>query len=426
MSCRRSRICCLTLVCFLTVSSAVAFEPSSPESNWARFRGPAGTGISTETSLPTKFSASDIAWQVDLPVQGHSSPIVWDDRIFLTGSTGRGANVSRRVVCLSRTDGSVIWSQQAATGQGESLHKMNSWATPSCVTDGKNVVAFFGDGGLHCYDIDGKKKWSRDLGSFPGNWGVGASPIILGDTVIQNCDATGRSYLLAVEIETGKDVWSTPRRDKPRGGWSTPILIESDGSKQLVLNGEFGVQAYNPESGKPIWFCKSFNGRGTPGPAWGNGLLYVVNGKSGDVYSIKPSGNGDVTNSHMAWHTPRGGGRDLPSPVLTADALVVIGMSGVATGYNPTTGGELWKKRLGGNFSGSPIVVGDLVYAAADDGTITVLRVGKDVEIVSQNSVGVSSDEIVRSSLAAHNGQLLLRSDKRLYCIGKYAPSIEN
>ncbi len=407
----------LGLFATLTISMASGLEPTS---NWPQFRGPTGTGTSAESDLPTKWTPEDVAWQADLPVVGHSSPVIWEDRIFLTGTTSDGNRVSRHVVCLSRKDGSVQWNEVAATGNGEKLHKMNSWATPSCATDGQRVVAFFGDGGLHCFDVDGKKLWSRDLGSFPGSWGVGASPVIVGSMVIQNCDATGDSYLLAVDKNTGKDIWKTPRKSKPKGGWSTPILIETKAGNQLVVNGEFGVQAYDVKSGKPIWSCDSFNGRGTPVPAWGNGLLYVVNGKSGDVYAVKPGGKGNVTQSHMAWHTPRSGGRDLPSPVFTPEAVVAISMSGIATGYHPETGKELWKQRVGGNHSGSPMVAGGLVYAAAEDGTVSVIKAGStSAEIISQNSVGVTSNEIVRSSLAPHNGQILLRSDKRLYCIGK-------
>ena len=408
----------LIVVCFSLWIGSTA-QGLEPTTNWPRFRGPEGTGQSSAKDLPTKWSASDVAWHVDLPVVGHSSPIVWGDKIFVTGTSQNGGAVNRHVVCVSRKDGKVLWNKVAAKGDGEQLHKMNSWATPSCATDGQRVVAFFGDGGLHCFDVDGEPMWSRDLGTFPGGWGVAASPVIIDSMVIQNCDATGDSYLLAVDKNTGKDVWRTSRREKPKGGWSTPILIDTDGSQQLVLNGEFGVQAYHPKSGKPIWFCKSFIGRGTPAPAWGNGLLYVVNGKSGDVYAVKPDGTGDVTSTRMAWHTGRKGGRDLPSPILASDALVVVGMNGIATGYDPAGGRELWKERLGGNFSGSPIAANGFIYIASEAGIVSVFKAGKTLEMVAQNDSGVSSDEVVRSSLAIHNGQLLLRSDKRLYCIGK-------
>ena len=247
--------------CLLFATIAMAAEPTGTE-NWPRFRGPLGTGESAATGLPTQWNSP--VWQVDLPVRGHSSPVVWGERIFLTGWTGEGDSVARHIVCLDRKSGQLLWNEQVASGGGEQLHKMNSWATPSCVTDGERVVAFFGSGGLHCYSSDGKPMWSRQLGDFPGSWGVGASPIIVDDMVIQNCDAQGDSYLLAVDKATGAEVWRTPRREKPRGGWSTPIVIDTDSGRELVLNGEFGVEAYEPKSGRALWFCKGFNGRGTP------------------------------------------------------------------------------------------------------------------------------------------------------------------
>lgn len=261
--------------------------------------------------------------------------------------------------------------------------------------------------------------WSRDLGTFPGGWGVGASPIFFGDTVIQNCDAEGDSYLLAVDKRTGKDVWRTPRQSKPRGGWSTPVVIETDGRTELVVNGEFGVESYEPQSGKPLWNCRGFNGRGTPMPAWGNGLLYVVNGKSGDVYAVRPGGSGDVTDSRMQWHTARRGGRDLPSPVLANDVMVVIGMSGVATGYDAKQGDELWKERLGGNFSGSPVVIGKVVYALSDEGDLIAVKPGPKLESLGRLSLRVDDDEVFRTSIAISGSQMLVRSDRRIYCIGK-------
>jgi outer membrane protein assembly factor BamB len=402
----------------LTVSFSHGADSASA-SNWSRFRGPEGTGVSQETNLPIKFGVSDVSWMVDLPVTGHSSPVVWGERIFLTGATQKGDSVQRHVVCLSRAKGNLLWNKVAAVGDGESLHKMNSWATPSCATDGECVVAFFGAGGLHCFNNEGKKVWSRDLGSFPGGWGVGASPIFVDEMVIQNCDAEGESFLVAVDKRTGQDVWRTPRESKPKGGWSTPIVIEVDGHRELVLNGEFGVDAYDPATGRPLWNCKGFNGRGTPAPAWGNGLLYVVNGKSGDVYAVKPGGKDDVTQSHMAWHTVRRGGRDLPSPVLAGDCLVVIGMAGIVTGYDAHSGQELWKERLGGNFSGSPVAAGGLVYALAENGQVLVIQPGKKFELVARNSIGASDDEVFRSSIGISNGGLLVRSDRRLYWVTK-------
>jgi outer membrane protein assembly factor BamB len=161
-------------------------------------------------------------------------------------------------------------------------------------------------GGIHCYDLDGKPLWSRDLGGFPGPWGTSASPIIVGDLVIQNCDAQREAFLLALDRKTGKDVWKTPRTAPERGGWSTPVLVRVGDREELVLNGEKAVTGYDPRSGKELWSCKSFAGRGEPTVAPGRGLVHVVNGLQGDIYAVKPGGSGDVTGTHLAWHTPRG------------------------------------------------------------------------------------------------------------------------
>ncbi len=399
-------------------SATFGVEPLRDLDHWSRFRGPLGTGESAAKDLPA-LGENSVVWAAELPVRGHSSPIVWGDRVFLTGATSAEGSVRRHVVCLDRTSGKVLWNEIAATGDGERLHKMNSWATPSCASDGERVVAFFGPGGLHCYSVDGKLLWSRELGSFPGAWGVGASPIFFADTVIQNCDAEGESFLLAVDKRTGRDVWRTPRQAKPRGGWSTPVQIEFDGKTELVVNGEFGVQSYEPESGKQLWNCRGFNGRGTPSPVWGNGMVYVVNGKSGDVYAVKPGGSGDVTDSHMAWHTERRGGRDLPSPVLANNVLLVIGMSGVATGYDAISGRELWKERLGGNFSGSPVVAGDVIYTVSEEGDVIAIKPGAKLQQIGRVSLRSDDDEIFRSSIAISHSQLLVRSDRRLYCLGQ-------
>lgn len=401
----------------ICVPRAVGTEPS--EGQWPQFRGPTGLGQVAASSAPKSWDDSNVEWSADLPVDGHSSPIIWEDKIFLTGATAKGNGVQRNLMCVARTSGKLLWNVPVATGSGEKLHNMNSWATPSCATDGKYVVAFFGPGGLHCYDTNGKHVWSRQLGDFPGGWGVGGSPIIVGNQVIQNCDSMGESFLLAVDIATGDDIWNTTRQQKPRGGWSTPVLIATDERSELLLNGEFGVRAYDPQTGLELWNCKSFNGRGTPMPIYEAGVVCVVNGKSGDVYAVRPGGTGDVTDSHMAWHTPRGGGRDLPSPVAVGHTLVVINMGGLATGYDLGDGEELWKLRLGGNYSGSPIVIGDSVYALSESGETVVIQVGSEAKVVNRNELSVAADEVFRSSPAVVDGKLYLRSNKRLYCIAQ-------
>lgn len=413
----RVAVClCLSVVLVATHVAGAA------EENWPQFGGARGDFHSADANLPTKWSSKDIAWQTDLGGVGQSSPTVWGDRIYLTTSEStESGKVGRYLLALDRKDGKIIWETLAATGPGEDVHKMNTWATPTCATDGKIVVAYFGPGGLHGFDRDGNKLWSiNDLVKPVGEWGFAGSPILVGDLAIQNCDAEGDSFLLAVNKQTGEKVWRTRRRATPKGGWSTPLVIDTGKRRELVLNGEFGVDAYDPTSGESLWFCQGFNGRGEPMPAYTHGVLVMVNGKTpGDVYAVTPGGSGDVTRTHMAWHTPRTGHRDIPSPVAAGDYVFVVSMTGVASLYHAVTGKELWRERLGGNYSGTPFVAGGLIYLLSEEGVTLVIRPGAKLDIVAKNSLGSDVDEIFRASPTPSRGQLLLRSQQTLYCVGR-------
>jgi outer membrane protein assembly factor BamB len=241
--------------------------------------------------------------------------------------------------------------------------------------------------------------------------------VLVGDLVIQNCDNDSHARLVAFNLQTGEPAWETDRPDNR--GWSTPILLPSGQRQELLLNGHAGVTAYDPATGKQLWFCKSFNGRGEPTVTPGKELVYLVNGLAGDIYAVKPGGNGDVTSSRMAWHTPRRSGRDLPSPILINNYLLVSSLSGILTCYDGQSGKVLWTDRLGGNVSASPIAAGGLAYFQAEDGVVTVIEPGDAMKVVARNKVQSSSDELFRGSPAVYDGQLFLRSDKVLYCVGK-------
>jgi outer membrane protein assembly factor BamB len=401
------------LLC-LSILSFVAATASAE--NWNQFRGPTGMGVA-EGPVPTQWSNASIAWKVELPGQGQSSAINWGPKLFVTAADEDGG--TRTLLCLDKETGEILWQRDVATKQKEALHKMNSWATPSAVTDGERVVAFFGPAGIHCYDMEGKKQWSKDLGGFPGNWGIAASPVIQDGQVIQNCDATGPSRLVSLDKETGEIIWETKRNDKPRGGWSTPIVIKTKTGPQLVLNGEDGAKGYDPVKGNELWFCQSFNGRGSPVPFHAHGLVYVVNGKPGDLYVINPNGaKGNVTKTHMAWHAKRNGGRDLPSPSVIGDHALVTAMGGVITCYDAKTGKTHWVDRLDGAFSGSPLIANGLYYIQNEGGVTYVVRPnGKGLEIVSRNNLGAKDGEIFRATLSPIDGKVYTRSQSTLYCL---------
>lgn len=411
MNAARSKRC--WIACLLVVLLAQHF--CQADTRWPRWRGPQGDGQSSETQLPVEWSEGDIAWKTELPGRGQSSPIVWDERIFLTSASEDG--LKRSVLCVDRTSGKLAWEHPIDfKGSPEPLHKMNTWATPSCVTDGEVVIAFFGRAGLHAFSVEGQPLWSKDLGLFENPWGVAARPVLVGDLVIQNGDADVDAFIAAFDKRTGAEVWRQPRPNNR--GWSTPVLIEANGRQELVLNGHTGVTAYDPASGKQLWFCKSFNGRGEPTATPAGGLVYLVNGLAGDVYAVKPGGEGDVTGSGMAWHTPRKVGRDLPSPIVIGDYVIVAGLQGVAVCYDAKHGAVVWQDRLGGNYSASPIAANGLAYFLSEDGTTVVLEPGPAMKVVARNKFAVAGDEIFRASPAVCEGQLLLRSDRALYCVG--------
>jgi outer membrane protein assembly factor BamB len=412
MSLRTGSILSLLALCFACALRA--------ETNWPRFRGPLGTGQSSETGLPVEFGPGDVAWKTPIEGRGQSSPVIWGEKIFLTTASKDGAH--RYALCVDRKGGKILWQTEAPwTGAAEELHKMNCYASASCATDGEHVAAFFGRGGLHCFDPSGKRLWSLDLGEFAGPWGTAASPVIVGDLVIQNCDAENDAFLLAVNKQTGEVAWKTPR---PRlRGWCTPVLIDVGGRQELVLNGERGVNAYDPATGKDLWFCKGDSGRGTPSVAPYRDLLVSVNGKPGDMIAVKPGGSGTVEE---VWRVARKSGRDLPSPLIIGDRLFVTSMTGIGTLYDPATGETVATERIGGNYSASPIAAQGLIFLPSEEGEVVVLKAGESsLEVVARSAVGASSGEIFRASLAPSEGQLFCRSDRVLYCIGQRRQAAE-
>jgi outer membrane protein assembly factor BamB len=394
----------------LTLTTTAAAE------NWPRFRGPTGTGHHAGAPLPITWGPENVLWRVELKGEGHSSPVNWEQRIFLTAATDKGG--TRLVFALDARDGKLLWEKAIPSASPGRTHGMNSHATPTCATDGERVVAFFGNAGIHCFDLDGKPLWCQTLGDFPGPWGIAASPVLAGNLVIQNCDAQGASSLAALDKKTGKIVWRTPRSEKPMGGWSTPVEIRTDKRAELVINGQQGLDAYDPATGKPLWNCAGFNGRGEPLPEFAHGLIFAVNGLPGDVYAVRPGGSGDVSGTHRAWHTPRTRVRDVASPIVVGDYLFAIDMKGTAATYDTRSGKVLWSEKIPGAFTASPIESGGLIYINTEAGETLVIRPGPKLDVVARNALGDRAGELFRASIAPINGRLYLRSNRALYCVG--------
>ena len=387
------------------------------DTEWNSFRGPTGMGIGNKNTL-LQWNADSIKWKKEITGSGQSSVIQSGGKVFLTTAEQEGG--LRCVHCLDKDTGDLLWKREVKNTKEEAVHRMNTWATPTPATDGNKVVAFFGPAGLHCFDLEGKKLWEVDLGEFPGSWGVAASPVIIDGVVLQNCDSTGPSRLVAIDLDSGKTVWETRRETKPRGGWSTPIVISVQGKRQIVLNGEFGARGYSFADGKELWFCQSFNGRGSPVPFYDGKLVFVVNGKPGDLYAIDPTGRGDVTKSHMKWHAKRNGGRDLPSPASANGLVLVTSMSGIITCYDAKDGKTLWVDRLKGAFSGSPLVSNGHYYIQNEAGQTYIVEPNrKKLKVASENSLSPEANEIFRATLSPISGMIFTRSQSTIYCIAE-------
>jgi outer membrane protein assembly factor BamB len=400
----------------LSIVLAVAASAARAEVHWPRWGGPDGSSHTAETGLPVSWTAEDVVWKAGLKGFGQSMPVIWGDRVFLTTALDEGRE--RVVFCIDRKSGKTLWEHVAWSGQPEPSHKMNGHASATCATNGEVVVAFFGRGGLHAYKLDGEHLWSRDLGPFEGPWGTAASPVFYGDTVIQNCDSESPdAALVALDYRTGETVWSTPR--EVIRGWSTPVLIKTPVREELVLNGHSAVRGYDPKTGNELWSCKSFAGRGEPVPAYAGGRLYVINGLQGDIYCVRPGGEGDVTKTHLVWHTPRRAGRDLPSPVVIDKYLLACSMGGILLCYDCGSGKELWKERIGPKFTTTPLVSEGRAWFQSEEGDTIVIEPGETMKIVGKSKLESESDELFRSSLVPCEGQIFVRSTKFLYCIGQ-------
>ncbi len=417
----------------LTVAAlCVAFFAGA---DWTRFRGPDGTGISDDTGLPTTWSASEnIVWKTPLPGFGASSPITLGDKIFLTAYSGYGLDKDEpgeqdklmlHAMCLDRATGKILWDKTTDPRLPETEYdagriSLHGYASATPVTDGEAVYFFVGKSGVLKYSLDGELLWQVSVGTEVDKhrWGSGASPILYEDLIIVNASAESQS-IRALRKGNGEEVW---RVDGIVDSWSTPLVVTTaDGGKELVVVERFRVLGLDPAEGTKLWLCNKPSDYVCPSVIANDGVVYIINSRfKAMLLAIRTGGRGDVTNSHVLW-TKKWTTR-VSTPVLYEGHLYAIDQSGAASCINIKTGEELYSERM--DISGA----GDKIYAsvvAADgklygvtrlDGTV-VLALQPEFQKLAHNHLG--DDSVFNATPTISNGQLLLRSDKALYCIGE-------
>src|SRR5215212_6842254 len=362
--------------------------PVTRAGEWPGWRGPKGDGHSDETSVPTKWSDTEnVAWKVAVPGKGHSSPVVWGDRIFLT--TALEQEQKRVLLCLDRKTGKTLWQRVVVTSPLEKKHYLNSYASATPVTDGKHVwVAFFEQPkiDLVCYDMDGNEAWRVSPGEFHSMHGFCSSPVLYKDTVILNGDQDADAYLVAFDKATGRERWRTDRPNKTRS-YCTPLFFEHKGKPQMALSGSKSVCAYEPDTGKPIWWMAGPTEQFVASLVYTDDILFVTGGfPDFHVLGVEPGGAGDVLKTHILWRDTKGASY-VPSPIAHDRHFFIVSDNGIATCFEAKSGKKKWKERLGRRHSASAIEAGGNIYFLDDDGVTWVVKGSDKYELIAENTL---------------------------------------
>jgi outer membrane protein assembly factor BamB len=387
--------------------------------DWPGFRGPHGDGTSDERAVPQTWGpAENLAWKVELPGPGASSPVVLGRRVFLTCFTGtRAQDLVRHVLCFDRGRGTPLWKNSYPAPLPENDYagqlRQHGFATSTPVTDGAALYVPFGRDGVRAFDLDGKLLWHEPVGHYVSTFGSGASPALVGDRLVVNATVESGA-LVALDKRTGKRLWKAPVNGDC---WSTPAVVElPGGAREIVLNGSGAVYGFDPADGKELWKVESLGGHISSTPVARDGIVYVSNaGTEGKVaMAIRAGGRGDVTGTHVLWTAKVGASHT--SPTLVGDRLCWF--SGQAVAVDVRDGRMVAKERLDGlaNPYSSPVACGGTLVLFTRPGVGYVLRAA-DFHVVARNDLGDASG--IAASPAVSEGQFFIRSNRYLYCIGR-------
>lgn len=467
MNKRHPYLIALLLTATLTASSSFAQQArnakttgktpaDAAQAHWAQWRGPFFTGMAA-TDAPAQWSdTQNIKWKVSLPGRGHSTPVVWGDKIFLTtaiptgtasatapgaqdpqtvgqgggrrgggpgGGSGGGIEHKFVVMALDRKTGKTLWQHSPKTATPhEGYHRQyGSFASNSPVTDGKNVWAFFGSRGLYCYDLNGKLIWEKDFGvqlRMRLQFGEGGAPALSGNTLVLLFDHEGDSFVLALDKTTGKELWRNAREE--RSTWTSPLIFEHAGRKQVVVSASNKVRSYDLATGKLIWECGGLGVNVIPQPIYHEGVVYVMSGYTQPkLLAIRLGKEGDLTGTEeVLWSQTRGLSYTA-SPVLHDGKLFTLTDNGMISAFNIKTGEPYFhQQRLPKpyNFKASPIGANGKLYLASEDGDVIVLKLGEKYEVLATNTL---AEQMFIASPIVVGGELFLRSQNQLFCISE-------
>ena len=390
--------------------------------NWERFRGPNGTGKSDSNKIPTTFSSTEgVVWKVPLKGTGNSSPIIWNDRVFVHSSEQDGTK--RYLISLDATNGKVLWTKEFS-GAKAKTHVKNSLASCTPTTDGERIYNIVWNGeeiSLFAHDFNGKEVWKRDFGKYVSQHGPGHSPIVVNGKIIFNNDQDGSAQLFALDSKTGKTVWEAPRKAF-RACYSTPILNKSpEGKMELLVGTTAGITSYDPDKGSENWsYTWSFTKsplRTVASPIVAAGVVIACSGDgAGDrhLIAVRLGGKGDVTGTNLAWEN-RKIFPYVPTMLSKDDFVFSVTDKGMAMCHIANSGKEVWTNRLDSPVTASPVMIGDNIFAIGEDGTVYVFKAQGSFQQIAKNSMG----EPVFASPAVANDKLFVRGKEHLFCIGK-------
>lgn len=410
----------------LIVTIVLAVATVGRAENWPCFRGPSHQGISHETKVPTEWSGTtNVLWKTPIPGQGWSSPIVFEDRVFVTTATEKGA--SFRLVCLDRGAGEILWDRQVTRQKAGHKQNLNSYASSTPATDGKYVYVLAADGTFACISYDGKVRWTRRHADFYGEHGLAVSLLLYNDLLIAPFDGSSpgpdnklgwqtpwdKAVIFALNKDSGTIRWRG-QRGLSRIAHVTPQIVTHNGIDQLVSGAGDVIQGFDPTTGERIWTVTSAGEGVVPSIVAGDGLVFATSGfGESAIRAVRLGGTGDVTKTHIAWEVTEDVPK-IPSMLYSSPYLFLIMETGLVKCLNGADGREIWRERLGGRYSASPVLAEGKIYFLSEQGKMTIIEAGPDFKILVENEVG----EKCCASPAISNGCLFIRGENHLYCIG--------